>query len=93
MAERELKPDERVSIARATMLIRKANKEKADLLNDMLQEGNIVADTEIGATCYGQNHKGTPHQTTPKQTKLRSIRKRLSSWMARSPSARITPTS
>lgn len=68
MAERELKPDERVSVARATMLVRKANKEKADLLNDMLQQKNIVADSELPATTYGKNHKGNVND--PKTNKI-----------------------
>jgi hypothetical protein len=58
MAERELTPDERVSVARAVKLVRKANKAKADLLNDMQQQGNIVADGELPADVYGRNHKG-----------------------------------
>jgi len=68
MAARELKSDERVSVARATALIRKANKEKADLLNDMQQQGNISADGEIPATTYARTQKGTPGD--PKSNKI-----------------------
>lgn len=68
MAERELKPDERVSVARATQLVRKANKEKADLLNDMQQQGNVVADPGMAATTYASNHKGTAGD--PKTNKI-----------------------
>jgi hypothetical protein len=76
VAERELKPDERVSVARATKLIRKANKEKADLLNDMQQQGNIAADAELPATTYARNHKGTAGD--PKTNKITLNSKKVS---------------
>lgn len=55
---RELKPNQRESIANATQLIREAGfSEKADLLDDMLQDGDIDIDDDLDSNILGQASK------------------------------------